>query len=167
MPSGSGCDSHNKNFFRHKWHIFCKSAVLLITVFRVRELVRGVWDLYASFVTLSDTCIDLSVSRSAPCMQLIRLHHIVMRTLNDLFFLHFRSLVNLCSASEQAATKCVNDIVDGTCALQCGRALCTLNACRSGLRVRDAGLCSSCCLWPSARDVPVRHQCGSFDNWQC
>ncbi len=78
------------------------------TLIRVRELVRGVWDLYASFVTLSDTCVDLSVSRCALTHTTL---HVAppSRSLNSLL----RSLVNLCSASEQAATKCVNDIVDG------------------------------------------------------
>jgi hypothetical protein len=42
----------------------------------------------------------------------MRLHSIAScRT--DSIVVRLRSLVNLCSASEQAATKCVNDIVNG------------------------------------------------------
>ena len=45
--------------------VFGRYAQGVLTCVRVRELVKGVWDLYASFVTLSDNCIDLSVSRYA------------------------------------------------------------------------------------------------------
>jgi hypothetical protein len=68
-----------------------------------------------------------------------------------------RSLVNLCSASEQAATKCVNDIVDGE-PFQSFRLEFILKACRPGLCVCDFGLRSSCCLWASKRDLPVRRE---------
>jgi hypothetical protein len=52
----------------------CTTCSIALTLIRVRELVRGVWDLYASFVTLSDACIDLSVSRCVPS------HHAISHT---------------------------------------------------------------------------------------